>query len=77
MSIQKCHVPGCMRMPFQVGDLVCPAHWRLVPRDLRQLLITEQYKPLSKQKQGRVVAAAGLVLAFLETIKIQLPPETP
>ena len=66
-----------MRMPFKVGDLVCPAHWRLVPRDLRQLLITEQYKPLSKEKGQRVIAAAGLVLAFLETLKIQLPSETP
>ena len=60
----------------KVGDLVCPGHWKMVPHDLRQLLIREQYKRESKEKKERVVATAGLVLAYLETCLIQLPPET-
>lgn len=76
-GVTTCHHEGCSRKVGKVGDLVCPAHWRLVPRDLRQLLIREQTAFDSKKKKARTVAAAGLVLAYLETLKIQLPPETP
>jgi hypothetical protein len=72
-----CKHDGCTRAVAKLGDLVCSAHWRLVPRDLRQILIREQYKRESKEKKERVVAAAGLVLAYLETCKIILPQETP
>lgn len=71
----RCKHEGCNRLVAKMGDLVCAGHWRMVPRDLRQLLIREQYKRESKEKQDRVVATAGLVLAYLETCKIQLPAE--
>ena len=72
----QCHEPKCARKVTKFGDLVCPGHWKMLPRDLRQLLLAEQRKPNSRAKQDRVVATAGLVLAYLETCLIQLPQET-
>lgn len=72
-----CKATGCQRQVGKLGDLVCPAHWRRVPRDLRQLMIREQTARDVPQKRERVIAAAGLVIAFLETLVIQLPAETP
>jgi hypothetical protein len=56
---------------------VCAAHWGRVPRDLRRLMIKEQTAFQSKHKKARVIAAAGLIIAYLETLLIDLPPETP
>lgn len=68
-----CKATGCTRRVSKFGDLVCTCHWKLTPHDLRQLLIKEQTARPHKRKRERVVAAAGLVIAFLETVKIQLP----
>lgn len=68
-----CKATGCSRTVSKFGDLVCAGHWKLTPHDLRQLLIREQNARPHKRKRERVVAAAGLVIAFLETVKIQLP----
>lgn len=74
-TVHECHATGCMRKVSKVGHLVCDGHWKLLPRDLRRLLHNEQNARWSKQKQDRVVAAAGLCIAYLEDVKIQLPPE--
>lgn len=72
-DVWTCKATGCSRQVEKIGDLVCAGHWRLTPRDLRCLLNKEQRARESKAKQGRVVAAAGLIIAYLETVKIQLP----
>jgi len=73
----KCHATHCERSVTKFGDLTCLAHWQLLPRQLRQLLIKEQRARNSKEKMSRVVAAASACLLYLESLKIQLPPETP
>jgi tRNA(Met) C34 N-acetyltransferase TmcA len=75
--VTPCQAPKCNRKVERVGDLVCAAHWRRVPRDLRRLMIKEQTAFQSKHKKARVIAAAGLIIAYLETLLIDLPPETP
>lgn len=73
VNMNVCMVDNCDRPVGKFGDLCCPVHWSLTPRQLRQLLIREQKARESKEKRGRVMSAAGVILLHLNSLKVALP----
>lgn len=69
-----CVLKTCEREKDGPGALVCPDHWRLVPRRMKLRLWAAEHLRSPFEKKFQTMVVAGEILDFLEKRKILLPP---
>lgn len=69
------HPANCERLKRLRSDLVCPGHWALVPKPMKQALWDAQHLRSPKQREWQTIVAASDIIAFLEKKRVILPEE--
>ncbi len=71
-----CTLKSCDRKRPEPGDLLCLAHWKMVPRPLKQALWAAEKLKSLKEQQFQTMCRAGDILDWLEeNVKVDLPPD--
>jgi hypothetical protein len=71
---EVCTVKTCKRRKGG-AELVCPAHWKLVPRSMKKALWEAEKIRSKEQRAFAAVSAAARIVDHLESLKVVLPDE--
>ena len=72
----ECTLKDCERKKANHVDLLCQAHWKMVPRVLRRAFWDASKIRSQFEKAVAIMAAAEAIIDWLEeNVKVALPPE--
>ncbi len=66
MSAHRCHAQGCTKV-ISPRLLMCPGHWRMVPRELQKAVWTH-YRPGQAHEQQSTQESIQAALAAIKAV---------
>lgn len=70
----ECFMTECGRQRGRVTDLLCPEHWRLIPKHMKQSMLDANKLRSWQGRRDASIKAGSAIVAYLKSLQIQLPP---